>query len=143
MKKPTFHWIAVLIGILLLCAGFALLRLVTDPRGILLSLPYICIGLGCGAFGYGLGELVRFRVIKNDPELQKRIEIDQKDERNIAISNRAKAKAYDCMLYVLGAIMIAFALIGVGMVAILLLVAAYLLVIGVQIFYLCKYSKEM
>ena len=71
------------------------------------------------------------------------MEIDQKDERNIAISNRAKAKAYDIMLYIFGAVMVSFVLAGVEVVAILLLVAAYLLIIGVFIFYLSKYGKEM
>ena len=71
------------------------------------------------------------------------MEIDKNDERNIAIANQAKAKAYDIMLYVFGALMVAFALMSVDMVAVLLLVAAYLFVVGFFIYYLNKYHKEM
>lgn len=143
MRKKALPYFVVIIGILVLGTGLVLLKSVANPHGVMLALPYVCIGLGCGAFGHGLGNLVRDRAFKNDPELQKKMEIDQKDERNIAISNRAKAKAYDIMLYIFGAVMVSFVLAGVEVVAILLLVAAYLLIIGVFIFYLSKYGKEM
>jgi 4-hydroxybenzoate polyprenyltransferase len=71
------------------------------------------------------------------------MEIERKDERNIAISNRSKAKAYDLMIFVFGALMLSFALMGVDLVLILLLVFAYLFVVGYGIFYRIKYDKEM
>jgi hypothetical protein len=71
------------------------------------------------------------------------MEIERKDERNVSISNRAKAKAYDLMIYVFGALLLSFALIGVDMVEILLLVFAYLFVAGYGVFYRIKYDKEM
>ena len=71
------------------------------------------------------------------------MEIEQGDERNIAISNRAKAKAYNVMLYVFGALMVALALMQVSTAAILLLVTAYLTVVGFFLFYLNKYHREM
>ena len=46
------------------------------------------------------------------------------------------------MLYVFGALMLVFALMNVDMWPILLLVAGYLLVVGIFIFYLNKYQKE-
>ena len=70
------------------------------------------------------------------------MEIEKKDERNIAIANQAKAKAYDAMVPVFGVLMIVFALMNVAMTPILLLVATYLLVVGVNVFYLNKYQKE-
>ena len=94
-------------------------------------------------FGHGLGNVVSNRVAKNNPELKKQIEIDKNDERNVAVSNQAKAKAYDMMLYIFGALMIAFALMGVGVAAVLMLVFAYLLVVGFFIYYLNKYNNEM
>ncbi len=143
MKEKNFSYFIVGVGVVLLAVGLILLKLIANPRGIMIALPYVCIGLGCGAFGHGLGDIVKHRIIKNDPQLQKQIEIEKNDERNIAISNQAKAKAYDIMLYVFGALMVAFALMDVDIVAILLLVAAYLFVVGFSIFYLNKYHKEM
>ena len=72
-----------------------------------------------------------------------RIEIEQKDERNIALSNQAKAKAYDMMIFVFGAVMVSYALMGLDLVAILMLVTAYLFVVGYGIFCRCKLDKEM
>ncbi|MEA4889917.1 MAG: hypothetical protein VB070_10685 [Clostridiaceae bacterium] len=44
--------------------------------------------------------------MKNNPEIQKQIEIEKNDERNVAMMNRAKAKAYDIMTFVFGALML-------------------------------------
>ena len=46
------------VGILLLAAGFVLLK--SNPQFVesLPALPYLGIGLGAGAFGHGLGELI-------------------------------------------------------------------------------------
>lgn len=143
MKKKNFNYLIAVVGLLLLVTGLILLKVIANPQGILLVVPYVCIGLGCGAFGHGVGDIVSNKVAKNNPQLQKQMEIDKNDERNIAIANKAKAKAYDIMLYVFGALMVTFALMSVDMVAILLLVAAYLFVVGFFIYYLNKYHKEM
>ena len=143
MKKKNFNYLIAVAGLLLLATGLILLKAIANPQGILLVVPYVCIGLGCGAFGHGVGDIVNNRVAKNNPQLQKQVKIDKNDERNIAIANQAKAKAYDIMLYVFGALMVAFALMSVDMVVVLLLVAAYLFVVGFFIYYLNKYHKEM
>lgn len=143
MKKTTFDAAAAVLGILLLGTGLFLLKQLDDPQGILRVLPYVCIGLGCGAFSHGVGNLISRKVEKSDPALQKQITIEQNDERNIAITNHAKAKAYDRMLYIFGALMVAFALMGVDTAAVLLLVFAYLIVVGFFIYYHSKYNKEM
>lgn len=72
-----------------------------------------------------------------------RWKLSKKDERNAIIANRAKAKAYDVMIFVFGALMIAFALMGVDMIPVLLFVFAYLFVQGYAVYYRCKYEKEM
>ena len=143
MKKKNFNYLVTVIGLLLLATGLILLKAIANPQGILLVVPYVCIGLGCGAFGHGVGDIVNNRVAKNNPQLQKQMEIDKNDERNIAIANQAKAKAYDIMLYVFGALMVAFALMSVDMVVVLLLVVAYLVVVGFFVYFLNKYHKEM
>ena len=47
------------------------------------------------------------------------------------------------MIYLFGGLMLAFVLMGVELAVILLLVAAYLIVEGVFIYYSVKYQKEM
>ena len=142
MSRATKQYILAIAGILCFITGFVSLKAIAEPQGVLQVLPYLCIGIGCGVFGHGAGEIAANRAYAKNPQLRKQMEIEKQDERNIAIANQAKAKAYDSMLYVLGAVMIAFALMNVQTTTILLLVGAYLLVVGVFIFYLNKYQKE-
>ena len=142
MSRENRHYVFAGVGVLFFIAGCVLLLMISNPQGVWQVLPYICIGAGCGAFGYSAGEIATDRACAKDPQLRKQMEIEKNDERNIAIANQAKAKAYDAMLYVFGALMLAFALMNVDMLPILLLVAGYLLVVGIFIFYLNKYQKE-
>lgn len=141
MKKKNFA--TAVMGIVLLLCGFYLLKGVESPNEFLIKLPYICIGFGCGIFGHGMGNLIADKAISRDSHAQKLIEIEKNDERNIAISNRANSKAYNIMTFVFGALMVSFALMGVDLIPILLLVFAYLFVHGCAIYYRLKYEKEM
>ena len=144
MKKGIGMGLLTALGILLAGLGFFLLKEVSLPEtGLFRALPYVCIGLGCGAFGHGLGDILSRQALKSDPSLAKRIQVEQEDERNIALSNRAKGKAFDLMLYVFGALLVCFALMEIDLAALLLLVAAYLFVVGSSIYYRLKYEKEM
>jgi len=143
MRRNTgFIWLSVL-GLALLCADLLLVAVIKEPQGMMRALPYVLIGLGCGVFGHGMGELLAGRAMKKNPGMEKQMEIEKNDERNITVRNRAKAKAYDRMVYIFGALMLAFALLGVDVIASLLLVAAYLFVIGYELYYQIKYDKEM
>lgn len=105
--------------------------------------PYISVGIGCGLFGHGVGGVLGRLALRNSPNIEKQMEIEQKDERNIAIRGRAKGKAFDLMVYVFSALMISFAIMGVDFAAVLLLVFAYLLVIASFVYRLIKFEKEM
>lgn len=141
--KKTKNYIMTVLGIVLVLLGLYFIKSVDNPKEFLLALPYVCIGVGCGVFGYGMGNLVSDKAIQNYPDIKRQIEIEEKDERNIAISSRAKAKAYDIMTFVFGALMVSFALMGVDMIPILLFVFTYLFIQGYAIYYRCKYEKEM
>ena len=143
MKSKIAKYTTIILGLLLLTIGLYLIKTVGDPQGIMASLPYVCIGIGSGLFGHGMGNLISERAIRSDPDLQKKLDIEKNDERNIAISNKAKGKAFDMMTYVYGALMVSFALMGVDMSALLLLVFAYLFVHGFGIYYRIKFDKEM
>ena len=143
MKKTFCSIIITIIGILMLASGLILVKTISEPTGIMATLPYILVGIGSGTFGAGMAEIIKIRTIKNHPDIKKQMEINEKDERNIAIVNRSKAKAYDIMVFVFGALMLSYALMGTEMVAVLMLVFAYLFVVGCGIFYRVKYDKEM
>ncbi len=143
MKENKFHYVLTLIGLILLGVGLYFVKTTPELQGILGAFSYLSIGIGCGIFGHGMGNVISFKAIKTNPELAKQIEIDVNDERNIAISNKAKGKAYDMMIFIFGALMLSFALMGIDMIVILLLVCAYLFVVGCGIYYRCKYDKEM
>lgn len=143
MNKKLIDYSMVIIGILLLVGGLVLIKLIDTSQGIFIALPYICIGVGCGIFGHGMGNLINSRIMSNRPDIKKQMEIEQKDERHIAIQNQAKAKAYDMMIFVFGALMICFALMNVDLMVILMLVSCYLFVIGYSVYCRVKYEKEM
>ena len=69
--------------------------------------------------------------------------IKQADERNVAVGNRAKSAAFDAMLYIYAALNLALAMMQADLAVVLLLVFAYLLVVGLSIYYRCKFEKIM
>ena len=143
MKKNTLQTMLGILGLALLAAGLYLAKTTDAATGIMRALPYVCIGIGCGLFGQGMGGVIERSVLKNHPELIKQKQIEVNDERNQEISNRAKAKAYDMMVFVFGALMVALALMGVDLIVVLLLVFAYLFVVGSGVYYRVKFEKEL
>ena len=130
-------------GFVVLIVGISFATLLPDKQGIMRSLPYICIGIGAGIFGGNLGTSIKKHLLRKDPKTAREIEIEAKDERNLAISNKAKAKAYDLMQIVFGALILGSALMQVDMYTVLAFVAAYLFIMLSMIYYLNKYHKEM
>ncbi len=143
MKGKALSILTALLGAALF--GIGLILVFTNPaaEGIMLTLPYVSIGVGSGLFGHSMGEMLTKRAAKMNPELALQIEIEKEDERNIIISSRAKAKAHDMMIYVHAALLLAFTLLGVELPAVLLLVAAYLFIIGYGVYYHWRFNKEM
>ena len=141
MKKAD--WVITLIGVIMLGIGLFMTKTIENAQVILLTLPYVLVGIGCGIFGYGMSNIVSKKAISKDEHLQRQLEIEKSDERNIAIANKSKAKAYDLMTFMFGVLMLSFALMNIDMVAILLLVAAYLSVHIYGIYYRMKDEKEM
>ncbi len=143
MKKKATPYVLLALGLLLFGGGLVLMKTQGDPQGIMRALPYVCVGIGCGLIGQGGGELIARRAFGKNPELQRQKEIELKDERNVMVSNRAKARAFDLVIPVFGALQLAFALMGVDMAAVLLLAFAYLFVVCSSVYYGAKYNKEM
>jgi hypothetical protein len=131
------------LGLLITVIGLLLIKKVINPQGIMQTLPYILVGLGCGTFGHYTGKIISYKATANYPDIVKSIEIEQKDERNVLIMNKARGKAYETMIFVYGAIMLSFALMQVDLKFIIILVLAYLFVVFTEVYYRLKFTKEM
>jgi hypothetical protein len=143
MKKTNSIYFLTAVGVALLVGGLYFIKTVEDPHGLLRALPFICFGLGSSIFGHGMGEIILRSAMKKNPAAAKQLEIDQKDERNLAIANRAKAKAYDMMVFVFGALILSLALMSIDLLLLFLLVFVYMFFVGYNTYYRFKYFKEM
>ncbi|MEH7515856.1 hypothetical protein V7146_24330 [Gottfriedia acidiceleris] len=143
MKKNNSIYYFTVVALVLLVGGIYFIKTNDYPHGLQRVLPYLCFGLGCSIFAHGIGEILIRLVMKYNPVASKQIEIDKKDERNLAIANQAKAKAYDMMVVVIGALILAFSLMDMDLTMLLPLVIAYLFFLGYNSFYRVKYYKEM
>lgn len=132
-----------IIGFLVCAAGLVLIKAIPGAQGVMRTLPYVCVGIGTGVFGQNLGSVISILALRKDPQSAKRVEIETKDERNTVIRDKAKAKAYDLMVMVFGALMLVFALMQVDMYLVLAFVIAYLFVVFSGVYYMSKYQKEM
>ena len=140
MKKGKIFYALAGLGLALLAGGLWFVKAYQANSSVA---AYLCIGFGCGIFGHSVGELATRYTRRRAPEAARQLEIEENDERNVALRNRAQAKAYNIMVPVFGALFVSFGLMGVEIRVILLLMAAYLFICGCSIFYRIKYEKEM
>lgn len=124
------------LGLAILITGLAL-AMSMIIQGNMRILLYIFIGAGALIFGENLGV-----AIKNYFPARE-IEIEIKDERNMAIRNMAKAKAFDLMLKVFLILLFVFGAMRVNMFLLLVFFAAYLLVVLSSVYYWIKYQEKM
>lgn len=143
MNKTMSALLLTFIGVGLLAVGLITIKTMEETQGLLGALPYIGVGLGSVLFGHGIGEVILRSAMKKSPAAAKQLEIDRNDERNLTIENRAKAKAYDMMIFVFGALIISFAVMGIDLAVLLLLIFAYLVILVSNSYYRIKYGKEM
>ena len=141
MRNKKRYYLFIVMGIAFMLAGFFLLRGFPAAQGVMQVLPFVCIGVGCGAFGWGSGELISKRVLHSDPELELQIEIEQNDERRI--SERARARAFNVMNYTFATLILCFLLMGVDTAAVLMLIAVYLFVEFYAVYQMVKLEKEL
>lgn len=139
-KNMLRNWLFVLLGIGLMIAGILLDKYSGTSNQVLATIPYLLIGLGCGIFGHFMGYIMKYFSTRNNEELERQIEIEKKDERNILIAEKSKAKAYDLMVYLFAGMLIMFSLMRVDKLQILIIVAIYL---SLQVYALYwKYKLE-
>ncbi|WP_079478920.1 DUF6442 family protein [Halobacillus salinus] len=131
------------VGVALLAVGVYFIKTLENPQGILQVLPYLFVGVGCVIFGYGMGEVILRQAMKRAPDAAKQLEIDRKDERILAVSSQAKAKAYDMMVYVFLALIIAVSIMGIDLSVLLLMVFAYLSILVYNSYHRIKFFREI
>lgn len=142
MSKKIINFLLVVLGIAAVLGGWLLTK-TEDPQGIMTALPYVLIGIGCGLFGHGVGELINQKVYASHPEQQRQAEIDRQDERNVMIANAAKSRGYTMMVYVFAALMVAFALMPNSMQFVIPLVIAYLFVTGYTAYWHIRLDRKL
>lgn len=135
------NWIMAAGGLTMLVTGVILAKLEL-PRNMEI-LGYVLLGLGCGIFGGGTGGVLSDWAVKKDPEAARLVQIAEKDERNVLLADQAKARAFDGMLSIFGALMLVFVLMQVGLRGILLLVAAYLTTVGIFVVQRVRLEKML
>lgn len=144
MKSKIIKYTIIIFSLFLLMMGLFLIKINNNPQGVMRALPYVCIGIGCGLFGYGMEYVLYEQTINEEPKLKKILDIEKReDERSEAIENKAKRKAFDMMTFVFGALMISFAIMEIDTVAIFLLIFAYLFIHGFEICYYIKIYKNV
>ena len=137
MKKAK-NAILIAAGLQLAALGFWQIKATGGGTVI----PFLCLGIGCGMFGHGLGDVLAKAALRKDPALARQIEIVQNDERNLYIGSLAKAKGFDVMTYALAALMVAFALMKVSFQVLLPLVAVYLFIHFYAVYVRIRLEKQ-
>lgn len=142
-KSMGRYLVYSLIGFIILSLGAIFAKSTRDSQGFIYTLPYLLIGIGSGIFGQNIGSALNIHAMKKSPQLAKQHEIAEKDERNIAIITKAKAKAFDLMIIAFGVLLMVFALIQPDWKVILTFVVTYVFVIFSKTYFVVKYQKEM
>ncbi len=89
-NKMRFGWLMLVIGLIIGIAG-AIIELAYP------GLPFdarIITGVGILLIGIGLGNLLRYRIAGKNAEIIHRLNVEERDERNILIRARAGNRAY-------------------------------------------------
>lgn len=132
--KKTGYIAMLVLGIALMIAG----GFFTQERwgGVL-------IGIGAGIFGLAGAQLITQHVMAKNPTLSKQIKTEQSDERNVQISNYAKAKAFDFLQFLALPFFLVLVLADVGLWIVLLSIVVYMADWAIYLWYLNKRMRDI
>ena len=130
---------------LLLIAGLCLVgaALVLQKHGVPDKIGGMLMGLGSGMFTASAATLLTLRQERKNPAAARQNEISLKDERNIAMRNRAKALAGDVLQWaVLAAAWVSIGR-GASLWIVLLAVGVFVAKSLLELYLLLQYQKTM
>ena len=137
MNKKRLGGVLLLAGALLLALGLLLGDRVSDAMGGML------FGAGSGLAAMGISRLLTARYDARHPQQVRRSEIEQRDERNVAIRRRAQAVAGEALQWAV----IAAAWISVGLGAplwvTLAAVGVFVAKSVLELVLMARYQREM
>lgn len=143
MELNRKNYFIIFVGFTLIGVGISLMIFTSLSIGALNVLAYIIIMIGfilVGCFG---SRIIISRIAKNNIELVDEFEIEEHDERNIEIRNKAKAKAFDLTIFLFSPLLVVSALMKVDL---LIIILSGVLLISVNMYMMimiAKYQKEM
>ncbi len=95
MKSKKISILIILFGLILVGTAVGIIFSGIDNNGI----TGILSGVGAGVLVIGMANFLESCIYKKKPEWYKKVIIEQSDERNVAINNKAKAKAGTMLMY--------------------------------------------
>ena len=133
-RKSTFYVMAITISvIMIILSQFVELN---SHSGILL-------GTGAGVFGANIAKLYFISLEKKNPDIIKENEIELKDERNVLILQKAKAKSADITQWLIMLVAYLEILVNAPLWITLVTIGIFVLYNIIQIYYVNKFNKEM
>jgi hypothetical protein len=133
-KKSMFYISGIIISvIMIILSQFVELN---SHSGILL-------GTGAGVFGANIAKLYFISLEKKNPDIIKENEIELKDERNVLILQKAKAKSADITQWLIMLVAYLEILVNAPLWITLVTIGIFVLYNIIQIYYVNKFNKEM
>ena len=133
-KKSMFYISGIIISvIMIILSQFVELN---SHSGILL-------GTGAGVLGANIAKLYFISLEKKNPDIIKENEIELKDERNVLILQKAKAKSADITQWLIMLVAYLEIFVNAPLWIILVTIGIFVLYNIIQIYYVNKFNKEM
>ncbi len=133
-KKSMFYISAIIMSvIMIILSQFVELN---SHSGILL-------GTGAGVIGASIAKLYFINLEKKNPDIIKENEIELKDERNVLILQKAKAKSADITQWLIMLVAYLEILVNAPLWITLVTIGIFVLYNIIQIYYVNKFNKEM
>lgn len=107
------------------------------------SISVLLLGISAGILGACIVKLYFINFEKKNPKVIKENEIEFKNERNVLIRQRAKAKSADITQWLIMAIVYLTIIVNAPLWITLVTVAIFVLYNIMQIYYINKFNKEM
>lgn len=143
MRKSRVYYLMAVIFIVSVAISFFVFNKEITQGDLLIKLAYALTGIAFVSFVYGLSGLFSRKIVKREEDLKKQFEIEKNDERNIAITNMTKAKTFDLMSVLFGALILVFGFMAVDAKTVVIMGTAYILVHIYGLYLRFKFDREI